>query len=198
MLQEKYLEHLACFKHILEIEPAITKVGEILLKTIMNSQKILICGNGGSAADSQHFAAEIVGRFQKERKAWPAVALTTDTSIMTAIANDYSYKNVFARQVEGIGQKSDVLIGISTSGNSKNISAAVAEARSKGMQTIGLLGKDGGILKEEVDFPVIVPHAVTARIQEAHIFILHFWAEQIEEGLLCTGITSQIKQNYNE
>ena len=184
MLKDNYEEHIACLNHILEIESTITTVGEILLKTIMSSHKILICGNGGSAADSQHFAAEIVGRFQKERKAWPAVALTTDTSVMTAIANDYAYKDIFARQVQGHGQAGDVFIGISTSGNSQNISAAVAESSAKGIQTIGLLGRDGGILKEEVDFPVIVPHAVTARIQEAHIFILHFWAEQIEEGVL--------------
>ena len=184
MFKDNYEEHLACFKHILEIESAITKVGKILLKTITSSHKILICGNGGSAADSQHFAAEIVGRFQKERKAWPAIALTTDTSVMTAIANDYAFKDIFARQVQGLGQAGDVFIGISTSGNSENISAAVAESSAKGIQTIGLLGRDGGILKEEVDFPVIVPHAVTARIQEAHIFILHCWAEQIEEGVL--------------
>jgi D-sedoheptulose 7-phosphate isomerase len=184
VLKYNYEEHLACFKHILEIEATITTVGKILLKTIMSSHKILICGNGGSAADSQHFAAEIVGRFQKERKAWPAVALTTDTSVMTAIANDYEYKDIFARQVEGIGQAGDVFIGVSTSGNSENISAAVTKSNAMGIQTIGLLGRDGGVLKEEVDFPVIVPHTVTARIQEAHIFILHFWAEQIEEGVL--------------
>ena len=188
MLKDNYEEHLECFNRILEIESDITEVGDILCKTIVDSHKILICGNGGSAADSQHFAAEIVGRFQQERKAWPAIALTTDTSIMTAVANDYSYKNIFARQVEGIGQEGDVFIGISTSGNSENISVAVAESRAKGIRTIGLLGKDGGILKDEVDFPVIIPHAVTARIQEAHIFILHFWAEQIEEGVLKHGL----------
>lgn len=184
LFQNRYREHLTCFNHIQEIGPDIIKAGQILLKTILDSRKILICGNGGSAADSQHFAAEIVGRFQKERKAWPAIALTTDTSIMTAIANDYSYEHIFARQVQGLGQEGDVFIGISTSGNSKNISAAVAESKAKGLQTIGLLGKDGGSLKEQVDFPVIVPHLVTARIQEVHIFILHFWAEQIEEAIL--------------
>ena len=143
----------------------------------------MICGNGGSASDAQHFAAEIVGRFEKERRAYPAVALSTDTSILTAVGNDYGYAEIFARQVDGLGRPGDVLIGISTSGHSENVIRAVKRGKSLDMKTVGLLGKDGGALKQLVDQPIVVDSATTARIQEAHIFILHYWAWQIECGL---------------
>jgi D-sedoheptulose 7-phosphate isomerase len=158
----------------------VSNAGRILTKTIANGNKILICGNGGSASDAQHFAAEIVGRFTRERSAWPAVALNTDTSLITAIANDYTYSKIFSRQVEALGVSGDILIGISTSGNSKNVIQAVVQAQANGMQTIALVGNKGGSLIEHANISIIIPSDSTARIQEAHIFILHVWAEMIE------------------
>ena len=179
-------DHLRCFEKVRAMQPVITQTGERLLQTLQHGGKILICGNGGSASDAQHFAAEIVGRFEKERRAYPAIALTTDSSILTAIANDYDYTKVFSRQVEGLGTEKDLLIGISTSGQSANIIAAVCTAQTLGMYTIGLLGKGGGELKAMVDEAVVVSETTTARIQEGHIFILHYWAWQIENGLMQT------------
>ncbi|MFZ1984260.1 MAG: SIS domain-containing protein, partial [Desulfatitalea sp.] len=127
--------------------------------------------------------AEMIGRFEKERASWPSIALTTDTSILTAVGNDYGFSEVFARQVQGLGRKGDALIGISTSGQSENVLRAVAAAKSQGMFTLGLLGKDGGALKTQVDCPIVIANQNTARIQEAHIFILHFWAMRIEQTL---------------
>lgn len=176
-------EHTKCLESLLPVEPEIIRAGNLLSDAVISRNKILICGNGGSAADSQHFAAEIIGRFEKERNAYPAIALTTDTSILTAVGNDYGYENVFSRQVEGLGVKNDALIGISTSGNSENVMRAVASAKKLGMPTIGLLGKDGGSIGEKVDIAIVVSNDVTARIQEAHIFILHFWASLIEAKL---------------
>jgi D-sedoheptulose 7-phosphate isomerase len=145
---------------------------------------LLICGNGGSASDAQHFAAEIVGRFERERRAYPAVALSTDTSILTAVGNDYGYDAVFERQVEGLGQAGDVLVGISTSGQSENVIRAVRRAAAMHMTTVGLLGKDGGMLKGLVNRAIVVDSDTTARIQEAHIFVLHYWAYQVEKALI--------------
>ncbi|HJV90924.1 MAG TPA: D-sedoheptulose 7-phosphate isomerase [Holophagaceae bacterium] len=142
--------------------------------------KILVCGNGGSAADAQHLAAELSGRYVKERKALAGIALTTDTSALTAIANDYGYEFVFSRQVEALGRPGDVLIGISTSGNSPNVIRAVASAKALGMHTLGLLGKDGGQLRGLVDEALVVPSAVTARIQEVHQMVYHFWCECLD------------------
>ncbi len=176
-------EHIQCLQDLSPVEPEIIKAGNMISDAINRGHKILICGNGGSASDSQHFAAEIVGRFEKERKAFPAIALTTDTSILTAVANDYAYDNVFSRQVEGLGGPKDVLIGISTSGHSENVRRAVTAAKDMGMHTIGLMGKDGGALKDQVDVSIVVSNSVTARIQEAHIFILHFWASLVEAKL---------------
>jgi len=176
-------EHMDCFQALKHRAPEILRAAQELIATIESGQKILICGNGGSAADAQHFAAELVGRFEKERSSYPALALTTDSSALTAIGNDYGFERVFSRQVEGLGRKADTLIGISTSGNSANILEAVRKAASMGMRTIGLLGRDGGSIAGEVNFPVIVPHARTARIQEAHSFILHFWACCVDEAV---------------
>ena len=173
-------EHLVCINDLLPIEPEIIQAGNLLSEVINQGGKILVCGNGGSAADSQHFAAEIIGRFEKERKALPAIALSTDTSILTAVANDYAYDDIFSRQVEGLGQPGDILIGISTSGNSPNVLKAIRKAGTMGLKTIGLLGKKGGEIRDAVDKVVVVPHDVTARIQEAHILILHFWASLVE------------------
>lgn len=176
-------EHLACFKSLDQLSGEISSAGKMLTDTIANGKKILICGNGGSASDAQHLAAELVGRFKQERAAWPAIALNTDTSLLTAITNDYSYSDVFSRQVEALGVSGDMLIGISTSGQSKNVIQAAIQAREKGLQTIALVGNSGGKLIEHADVAVIVPSDNTARIQEVHIFILHFWAEMIETTL---------------
>lgn len=177
-------EHLMFFKSLAQLSEEISNVGRMLSDTIENGKKILICGNGGSASDAQHFAAEIVGRFTQERIAWPAVALNTDTSVITAIANDYGYSEVFSRQVEALGISDDILIGISTSGHSKNVIQAVIQAKEKRIQTIALVGNKGGKLIEHADISVIIPSDITAHIQEAHIFILHFWAEMIESNLV--------------
>jgi D-sedoheptulose 7-phosphate isomerase len=176
-------EHLDCMAGLEKSSGTIEAAADLLTRTLQQQHKILICGNGGSAADAQHFAAELIGRFEQERKAWPAVALTTDTSILSAIGNDYGFDNVFARQVEGLGCQGDSLIAISTSGNSKNVLRAVASAKTKGMLTIGLLGCDGGAMADAVDQAVVVQNSRTARIQEGHLLILHYWALHIESAL---------------
>jgi len=173
-------EHQDCMAGLDKLAGAIESVADLLVRTLETDHKILICGNGGSAADAQHFAAELIGRFEKERAAWPAIALTTDTSILSAIGNDYGFDDVFVRQVQGLGRKGDTLIGISTSGQSRNVLRAVTSAKAKGMQTIGLLGRDGGALAAAVDRAVVVEYPRTARIQEGHILILHYWAMHIE------------------
>ena len=145
--------------------------------------KLLLMGNGGSAGDAQHIAAELVGRFKKERKAIPALALTVDTSSLTALGNDYGFDTIFERQVEALANKNDTVIGISTSGNSENVVRAVNKANSIGAFTIGLLGNDGGKLKDAVNLPIIIPSNDTARIQEVHITIGHIICEIIEEDL---------------
>lgn len=162
-----------------KIEEA-TKLIAIALKT---GKKILIFGNGGSAADAQHMACEFVGRYKKERKALPAIALTTDTSILTAVSNDFSFEDVFSRQIEALGESGDIAFGISTSGNSKNVFNAIQIAKEKGLKTIGLLGCDGGIIKDAVDIPIVVPAKSTPRIQESHTVIEHIICELIEEEL---------------
>ncbi len=176
-------EHQACMAGLEKSAGTIETVGDLLSGTLQSGGKILVCGNGGSAADAQHFAAELIGRFEQERAAWPAIALTTDTSILSAIGNDYGFDDVFARQVQGLGQKGDALVGISTSGNSENVLRAAAQAEIKGMFTIGLLGCDGGSLARRVDHAVVVEHPRTARIQESHILILHYWAMRIERQM---------------
>jgi D-sedoheptulose 7-phosphate isomerase len=142
--------------------------------------RILVAGNGGSAADAQHLAAELSGRYLKERRALAGIALTTDTSALTAIGNDYGFDFVFSRQVEALGRPGDLFIGISTSGNSHNILKAVASAKELGLKTLGLLGRDGGKLKGLVDDALIVPSTVTARIQEVHQMVYHFWCEALD------------------
>lgn len=151
----------------------IVNLGVLIGKRLKMGYKVMICGNGGSAADSQHFAAEIVGRFERERRGFSAIALTTDSSILTAIGNDYGFDRVFSKQVEAIGRRGDILIGISTSGNSENIIQAVKVAREIGIFTVGFLGKDGGKLKNIVDKSFVVKSDSTARIQEVHITLEH-------------------------
>jgi D-sedoheptulose 7-phosphate isomerase len=162
------------------LEPDIAKALGLMREALLRGNKLLVAGNGGSAADAQHFAGELVGRFQRNRRSLPCLALSVNTSNLTAIGNDFGFEQVFARQVEGLGSKGDVFLGLSTSGDSVNILKAVEAAHAAGLATVGLLGRDGGALKARVQEAVIVPHAVTARIQEAHIFILHYWAEMLE------------------
>ena len=153
---------------------------EDMAERLKRGCRVLVCGNGGSAADAQHFAAELSGRFVKERRALAGIALTTDTSALTAISNDYGFDRVFARQVEALGRPGDILVGISTSGNSPNVILAVEAARQLGIRTLGLLGRDGGKLRLLVDDALVVPSPITARIQEVHQMVYHFWCEAIE------------------
>ncbi len=161
----------------------IYNCGLLLAEALKNGNKILFCGNGGSAADSQHLAAELVVRLRGHinRPALPAMALTVDPSIMTAGGNDIGFDNVFARAVEAYGQKGDVLVGISTSGNSENVLRAIRQAKKQGLKTVGLLGNKGGKILTECDVSVVVPSKTTARIQESHILVGHIWCEMIEE-----------------
>jgi len=158
----------------------ILSQGNHMADCLTSGGKILICGNGGSAADAQHFAAELSGRYVRERRALAGVALTTDTSALTAIGNDYGFDKIFARQLEALGRAGDLFVGISTSGNSENIVQAVKTAQSLGIRTLGLLGRDGGRLKSLMDDCLIVSSDITARIQEIHIMIVHFWCEILD------------------
>ena len=176
-------EHRALFERLVGLEADIERTAALLAGALGGGRKLMLCGNGGSAADSQHIAAELTGRFIKDRRPLAALALTTDTSALTCIANDYSYEDVFARQVTGLGVRGDCLIGISTSGNSKNVIRAVEAAREIGIHVIGLLGREGGALAALCDVPIVVPSAVTARIQEAHIFIGHALCGLVESAL---------------
>ena len=166
-----------------KIMPEVASAGLRVRTALEKGRKILICGNGGSAADSQHMAAEFVGRFVKERQSLPALALTVDTSLLTAVGNDYGFDCVFSRQVEGLGQEGDVLIAISTSGNSANVVKAVKTAKEKGIYVIALTGENGGILAKESDLCLAVPSQVTARIQEMHIMIIHMICEIAEADI---------------
>ena len=163
--------------------PSIEKAAAKLSECLKGGHKLIFFGNGGSASDSQHLAAEFVGRYEKERRALPAIALTTDTSILTALGNDYGYERVFERQVEALGQKGDVLFAISTSGNSKNVLRGVHKAKEKGLYTIGLTGGSGGELKNLADLAIVIPSKKTSRIQESHIMIGHILCECVDELL---------------
>lgn len=163
-----------------EVDHVIAQA-EDMAERLKRGCKILVCGNGGSAADAQHLAAELTGRYVKERRPLAGIALTTDSSALTCIPNDYSYEVVFSRQVEALGRPGDVLIGISTSGNSANVIRAVESAKALGMHTVGLLGRDGGKLKAQVDDALVVPSTITARIQEIHQMVYHFWCECLDQ-----------------
>jgi len=163
-----------------QIVPDVERSAAILLAALGRGKKVLVCGNGGSAADSQHFAAELVGRYKRERRAYPAIALTTDTSALTCIGNDYGFENIFKRQVEALGTKGDVLVALSTSGKSKNILAAIAEARKRNMKVIVLTGANGTGLARNADAAVVVPSTETARIQEVHELVYHSWCEYVD------------------
>ena len=163
------------------LEKSIQQVIDKIISCFENGNKLIVFGNGGSAADSQHFAAEFVGRFLKERNSLPAISLTTDTSILTALANDYSFNTVFSRQCESLVQENDLVFGISTSGNSQNVINGITTAKNCGGITVGLLGSGGGKLKEITDLSIIVPSNSTPRIQESQRIILHIICEIVEE-----------------
>lgn len=168
------------------LAPAVARAGATLALALGRGHKALACGNGGSAADCQHFAAELVGRFERERAGLPAVALTVDTSALTAIANDYAYDAVFSRQVEALGQPGDVLLALSTSGNSRNVLAAIEAARRRAMPVIALTGRDGGAIGRALgpnDHHLNVPEARTARVQEVHILLLHCLCDLVDQTL---------------
>ncbi|AWL05443.1 phosphoheptose isomerase [Massilia oculi] len=168
------------------LAPSISAAVELMFSALSNGNKILACGNGGSAADCQHFAAELVGRFERERFPLPAIALTTDTSILTAVGNDYSFKEIFSKQVQAFGQAGDILLAISTSGNSANVLAAVEAALEREMRIVAFTGKDGGQLGKlltDADVHINVPHARTARIQEVHLCAIHCICDGIDVAL---------------
>jgi D-sedoheptulose 7-phosphate isomerase len=173
----------AHLRTIRALEPLYTLIEEIaarMIDCLDQGGRVLWAGNGGSAADSQHFSSELIGRFERDRGGIPSLALTTDTSALTAIANDYGFEQVFARQVEALGRARDLLIAISTSGSSPNILRAVEMARTRGVTTIGLTGRDGGLLREIADICLVVPASNTARIQEAHGLIGHILCDLVE------------------
>ena len=168
------------------LAPHISQAVELMFGALSNGNKILACGNGGSAADCQHFAAELVGRFERERFPLPAIALTTDTSILTAVGNDYSFKEIFSKQVQAFGQAGDILLAISTSGNSANVLAAVEAALEREMRIVAFTGKDGGQLGKlltDADVHINVQHARTARIQEVHLCAIHCICDGIDVAL---------------
>lgn len=185
-IRKIFLESIEVKKEFLSEEnlKKLDLITNLILSCLKKGGKVLICGNGGSASDSQHFAAELVGRFKKERKAMAALALTTDTSILTSISNDYSFKYIFSRQLEALGKKGDTLIAISTSGNSENILEALKAAKKLKIKTAGFLGKDGGEAKKLADIYFIVSSNDTARIQEIHITVAHALAEIIEDEMI--------------
>lgn len=176
-------QHAQLVRQLHTLDRDVQGAIDALTAVVAGGGKLLLCGNGGSAADCQHIAAEFVGRFIDERRPLPAIALSTDTSALTCIGNDYSFDEVFSRQVRALGTPKDALIAVSTSGNSRNVLAAVDAALEAGMLTLGLSGRDGGALRQRAQINIVVPHDVTARIQEAHILIGH---------TLCGGVEQQL------
>ena len=175
-------EHLETIQSLLRATiKDIEQSGQMICDALTAGKKILLCGNGGSAADAQHIAAELVGCYEKQRRSWPAIALTTDTSALTAVSNDLGYEQVFARQLAGLAQAGDIVIAISTSGRSKNVLKAVERARELGCRTIALTGASTDPLGSMCDFTVAVPASRTSRIQEAHITIGHLWCEMVDQ-----------------
>lgn len=180
-------EHKEVFDQLDGLESQITNVANLLIEALDNGKTIFWCGNGGSASDSQHLAGELIGRFKGNRKPLKSIALNSDSAVMTCIVNDYGYEHIFSRQIEALGVEGDILIGISTSGQSENVNNALRIANEKKLHTIGFLGKEGGTAIEIAVHTILVPSKSTARIQEMHITIGHILCELIEEGL---GINS--------
>ena len=182
LLTESLQEHLETLQALLRSNiNDVEQSGRMICDALLAGKKILLCGNGGSAADAQHIAAELVGCYEKQRRSWPAIALTTDTSALTAVSNDLGYEQVFARQLAGLAQAGDILIAISTSGRSKNVLKAVERARELGCRTIALTGASSDPLGSMCDFTVAVPSSRTSRVQEAHITIGHLWCEMVDQ-----------------
>ena len=177
---DELAQHIAVMQCVAQCSDVVQEAAKLLIDTFERGHKVLLCGNGGSAADAQHIAAEFVVRYEKKRRALPAIALTTDSSILTAHANDFEFDSVFARQIEALGNTGDTLISISTSGNSKNILQAAHAAKAKGLNVIALTGESGGALVDVATLTIKVPSTVTARIQETHILIGHYWCGVVE------------------
>ena len=185
LIENSLSEHLETFNFVRDsLINEIRACAETLISTFKLGKKVLICGNGGSAADAQHIAAEFVGRYETERQSLPAVALTTDTSALTAIGNDYGFERIFARQVESLANEGDCLLAISTSGNSPNVIAAVMEARRRGCRVLGLTGAGGKKLAALCDASILAPSSRTARIQEVHLAVIHIWCEMVDAAFL--------------
>jgi D-sedoheptulose 7-phosphate isomerase len=181
---KEFLAHQETIAKVIEtMQEPLLEASKLAVETLRAGNKVLLCGNGGSAADAQHIAAELTGRYKTERRGLPGIALTTDTSALTAIGNDYGYDRVFDRQVEALAQKGDLLIGISTSGNSKNVINALKVAREMGCKTLGLTGRDGGAMNELCDINLVVPSNDTPRIQEMHILFAHTICQIIDNEL---------------
>ena len=179
-LEERINEHISVIKGLQPLEKKIQLTCNAIINTLNNDGKVIWMGNGGSAADSQHLAAEFVGRFVEERRGLPSIALTTDTSILTAVGNDYGFDDIFRRQIEALCKSNDTVIGISTSGNSRNVLKATEFANTLGAKTVALTGDSGGEIKQKVDICISVPSNITARIQEAHILIGHIICSEAE------------------
>lgn len=183
LVEQHIQDHQRVVAKLAALAPGVAAWGQRVATALAEGGRVFLCGNGGSAADAQHIAAELVGRFVADRRALPAIALTTDTSALTAIANDYGYDAVFSRQLEGLAQPGDVLIAISTSGNSANVLAAANTGKAMGVQVLGLLGGSGGKLLKACDDSLVVPSKTTARIQECHILIGHMLCDLVETAL---------------
>ena len=182
-----FLDSVAVKQASAALAPEIVKAAHLMAQSLLNDGKLLSCGNGGSAADAQHFSGELLGRFERERPGLPAIALTTDSSTITAIANDYQYADIFAKQVSALGQSGDVLLVFSTSGNSENVLRAIAAAHSRGLKVVALTGRDGGAIARSLnpeDIEVRVPADRTCRIQEVHLLVIHCLCDLIDDAIL--------------
>ena len=179
-ISQEIISAADAMRRLADCAPVIREIAETCAAALRNGRKVMFCGNGGSAADSQHLAAELVGRYKLERPAMRSIALTTDTSILTAVGNDYGYDDIFRRQVEGLGEEGDVLIGLSTSGNSRNVLRAFEQAKVMGITTVAVTGAGGGAMGEAADITLAVPATVTNHIQEMHITCGHLICELVE------------------
>ncbi len=188
LVKEHFAESVATKQAATELlAPAIARAGQLMAQSLLDDGKIFSCGNGGSAADSQHFASELLNRFEMERPGLPAIALTTDSSTLTSIANDYAYEDIFAKQITALGRDNDVLLAISTSGNSENVNRAIDAAHERAVNVVALSGRDGGrmaLLLSDNDVEIRVPAERTARIQEVHLVVLHCLCDLIDQTLL--------------
>lgn len=196
-IKQNFQESITVKKTAAEALPeVIARAGQIIIQSLLDNHKVLSCGNGGSAADAQHFSSEMINRFEIERPGLPAIALTTDTSILTSVANDYQYDEIFAKQIKALGQQGDVLLALSTSGQSKNIIQAIRAAQDRNMPVIALTGRDGGYLADLMtpnDVEIRVPAQSTARIQEVHLLIIHCLCDMIDRVLFSNEDTNNEK-----